>query len=399
MAGCLFLRRGHRQKQFCARLLGTYPSANSLARRGPSTRREALKVLRNRVLVCGPKLGLTGYCALPLPHDRIAAQILQHSENQSSGLGELRRSGSRKGGVRLPATVERPYDRWTPLLLGASTRERPTKRFARLVNAVLAERGQMKSPLENFCAGPAAAAPALMRVRSYGRSSRSRSQATQPGPSRRNRLIATTLVSLLALLGASSTAHAHLILDGGTWSFRYFSRSDDNPDYYCNAGTGLVDPIQLVNYQYGELNRMYDHIRAESDFGDPSGVWGSQYICATLSPPSYYVQAHYRDQTGHGGAATRGHMRMWFNTHGHDWVNEWSVMTPHHEDFTWGDGHVIDEDWENWELHVATEVEIYSGYCHNVYYHAYYRYPGGLHRGFYQNGYMTRIGGLHCGGY
>jgi hypothetical protein len=91
---------------------------------------------------------------------------------------------------------------------------------------------------------------------------------------------------------------------------------------------------------------------------------------------------------------------MW--QHAHDELNawdKWSVMTPHHENFSFGSGHEIDEDWENWELHLATEVETYSGYCHNVWYHEYYRYPGGLWRNFYQNGYMTRVGGLHCGGY
>jgi hypothetical protein len=202
-------------------------------------------------------------------------------------------------------------------------------------------------------------------------------------------LVLTALVSAPAL--------AHLKIDG-TWSYRYYSREPGSGALTrCQNNTGKVDPINLIFYQYGEYNRIDDHIRNETHLGNFSGH-SPQVLCQTDNGSTWGTHGEFNEQQGHGcltHCLERAHMRLWFAPHGHPSnVDKWTVAGVHHEEVQ-NFSHVIDEDWETWETHIASEMYDH----HNVYWYAYSRASAGFYRGWYDDGYVTRIGGLHDGGY
>lgn len=142
---------------------------------------------------------------------------------------------------------------------------------------------------------------------------------------------------------------------------------------------------------------MYGHLSNETHFG-PQWLGSAQDICANNNPESDAWHGHdmVDQQTGHGNYGTRAHFRMWYAVHSHSIVEDkWSVIEPHHEALVCCPDHQPDEDWELWEWHVENEI----GANHNHWPDYWYRWPAGNFRGFFQTGYVTRVGGLHNGNY
>jgi hypothetical protein len=214
---------------------------------------------------------------------------------------------------------------------------------------------------------------------------------------RRTLLIAT---SMLVGVGSAlpSSAWSHLMLGSGTWTYRYYTRSaGSSADSQCENNTGRLDPLNIITYQYGVAARMFDHINGETHWYNVS--YGSdQVICATTDGSSYRTQGDHDQAVGHGPNPFTGdqaHYRLFPAGHNHtENVNKFSVADFHHEDYG-GSFHAPDENWETWENHVASEMNAH----HNIYADYYYRVAAGDWRGFYDNGYVTRIGGLHDGEY
>ena len=221
------------------------------------------------------------------------------------------------------------------------------------------------------------------------------------------RLVILLLLSALTFSLFPQLVYAHLIRSGGVWSYRYLSR--EGGDAYaaavnCYYGTGSVDPLNIVFYQYGEGNRIYSHVRDETHLDNYSGVIprSNQWICgdADYAPGSYSnsVAQNWDDQDGHGTStgSVRAHARFWYATHSHSTATEnWSTIDAHHETMVCCPGHNIDEPWDTWEYHFAGEM----GVAHNVWYDNYVRVAGQSIQGFWDNGMITRVGGLHNGGY
>jgi hypothetical protein len=209
-------------------------------------------------------------------------------------------------------------------------------------------------------------------------------------------VVAAVVIAASAFAVTVPAASAHIFING-TWSYKYFTRSNnDQANANCNNNSnweaGAVDPVSVILYQYGEYQRIFSHLEAETDFG-PQRFGSDQVICATNDTTSYFTHAYWDDQTGHGNLGTRAHFRLWFAPHGHGAnVDKWSIITPHHESCC---SHNPDEDWEVWEDHVAGEM---AGH-HNIYWDHFYHRPSGSWRGFWQDGLVTRIGGLHDGAY
>jgi hypothetical protein len=205
------------------------------------------------------------------------------------------------------------------------------------------------------------------------------------------------LLTVLALMVASS-AWAHLQLGDGTWTWRYYTRSaGSGADANCENNTGKVDPLNIITYQYGEASRMFDHINGETDWYNVS--YGSdQVICASTDGSSWRTQGDHDQAVGHGPDPFTGdqaHYRLFPAGHVHDANSaKFSVADFHHEDYG-GSFHAPDESWEKWENHVANEISTH----HNVYADYYFRVNHTSWRGFADNGYTTRIGGLHDGNY
>jgi hypothetical protein len=138
---------------------------------------------------------------------------------------------------------------------------------------------------------------------------------------------------------------------------------------------------------------MFDHINKETDWFNVS--YGSdQVICATTDGSSYHTEGDYDQAIAHYDPPdAQAHYRLFRAGHLHaDIVDKISVADFHHED---GVPHEIDEDWEKWENHVAAEMSA----NHNIYSDYYFRVNHDYYRGFRDNGYVTRIGGLHNGDY
>src|SRR5204862_7239975 len=85
------------------------------------------------------------------------------------------------------------------------------------------------------------------------------------------------LAGLLGVLAMPSLAGAHILHNGGTWTYRYLTRKDIND---CSGGTGGSDPFNVLFYQYGEGNRINGHIENETHWGYyPGWVYrGYDYI-------------------------------------------------------------------------------------------------------------------------
>jgi hypothetical protein len=194
-------------------------------------------------------------------------------------------------------------------------------------------------------------------------------------------------------------ASAHLQLSSGTWTWRYYTRAQgSNQDAQCEANTGRLDPTNIIIYQYGEWSRINGHLNDEThwSYWNPTPAT-TQVICTTTDGSNFNQQVQKDDQKGHVQFDDQAHFRIFPAGHTHDALaSKWSVLDVHHEDFNLST-HVINEDWETWENHIVGIGEI--GGAHNIYADYYYRAPAGDWRGFYDNGLVTRVGGLHDGKY
>jgi hypothetical protein len=221
--------------------------------------------------------------------------------------------------------------------------------------------------------------------------------ATGAQPRRRTRALVFVLaaaVSATALLGTPAVASAHLTYTQSLWTYRYYTRGAGDPQ--CNVDShNLLDPLNIVTYQYGEAARMFDHIMNETDWYNVS--YGSDQVICWTTGSGYGTQGDYDQAVGHGPNPATGdqaHFRLFPAGHVHpNIVDKFSVADFHHEDYG-GSFHNPDEDWEVWEEHVAGEMD-----GHNIYHDYYYRVTHSYWRGWADNGYTTRIGGLHNGGY
>ena len=211
---------------------------------------------------------------------------------------------------------------------------------------------------------------------------------------------------VLLALAVAAVADAHIVRGDGSWTYRYLTRTDPSN---CAGGSGGSDPLNVLFWQYGEGGRMDSHAEADTHWGFYSGPRDSQWICgdSDSSPGDYTAneRQNFDDQEGHGGlycvCLVRAHFRIWYAPHGHgELVDKWSTIDVHHERLAWSSStlltHHIDEDWETWEQHIASEL---AGAGHN-YWHDYWARAGGQYRqGFYDDGFITRVGGLHNGSY
>jgi len=210
-------------------------------------------------------------------------------------------------------------------------------------------------------------------------------------------LVALALYVLTSLFDqgplSPTAARAHQVAPNGVWTYRYFTRAAEGTPYSdCNDNTGHVDPLNIINYYLGEAGRMYTHYASETHFGG-TGIGSHQVSCITTDGSNYTTNPQYDQQAGHG-TISRAHFRLFTAGHLHEdpWY-KWSVMDVHHEGCC---QHDPDEDWENWEGHIALEISWPAG--HNIYWDEYYRQGGMMWRGFWDNGSVTRIGGEHCCG-
>jgi hypothetical protein len=198
------------------------------------------------------------------------------------------------------------------------------------------------------------------------------------------------------------SADAHLKLSNGAWTYRYYTRTkNSNQDSQCENDTGRVDPLNVINYQYGEASRMFTHYKDETHWDTWSPVPASdQVICTTTNGTAYGQQGQIGHQNGHFGGFKgccipcpdcQSHFRMFPAGHLHDATSaKFSVMDVHREDFQ-NFQHAIMADWEDQENHIVGEMDD----LHNVYPDYYDRVGPGDFRGFFDNGDPTRVGGLH----
>ncbi len=215
------------------------------------------------------------------------------------------------------------------------------------------------------------------------------------------------LIGALVLVAAGavvSSTSAHLQLSSGVWSWRYYSHVHPATDCY-DGHIGRIDPTSIIFYQYGEYSRIDRyHVEPETDWGYfPDFEHDPQDICGTTDGSNYSPLIEFQEQQGHGcldHCLERAHIREWWAPHAHGaLVDKWSVATPHHERvvvcgylcYT----HEIDENWETWEYHFASQM----GSHHLIYIDYYYRTVSGYWRGWYDSGSITRVGGLHDGVY
>jgi hypothetical protein len=215
----------------------------------------------------------------------------------------------------------------------------------------------------------------------------------------RGTLVVSALVSALVV---PAVASGHIIHSNGTWTYRYLTRSNTTD---CGGGTGGGDPFNVLFWQYGEGNRMNSHAEADSDWGHYSGTVprSHDYICGDSDGcvGCYTVNDHldFDDQEGHGSwyTGTRSHFRLWYAPHGHDSiVDKWSTIDVHHEKIVFSTNvHQIDQDWETWEYHFSSEMASHHNWWYDYWARQGYQYL----KGFYDDGAITRVGGLHDGVY
>jgi hypothetical protein len=215
--------------------------------------------------------------------------------------------------------------------------------------------------------------------------------------------VASVTGSAAESLVAAPQAAGHLVHSNGVWTYRYLTRGTGNAGNDCYYGAGAVDPLNVIFYQYGEGTRMNSHVQDETHWHHYAG-WAPrshQVICGDMDccPGDYSLNIfqEFDDQEGHGSwdSETRAHLRLWYAPHGHsELANKWSTIDAHHERLVCCWGHDIDEPWDRWEYHVGNELV-----AHNHWYDYYYRVGGQPISGYWDNGYITRVGGLHWGSY
>jgi hypothetical protein len=208
-------------------------------------------------------------------------------------------------------------------------------------------------------------------------------------------LVAGLLISAVVAGGAQ----AHLKLSDGTWTWRYYTRAQgDQQDAECEGNTGKLDPTNIITINYGEWSLINGHYNDEThwSYWNPTPA-SAQVICSTMDGANWNQQVQKDDQKGHLQFDDQAHFRIFPAGHNHDDIAaKWSVLDVHHEDFNL-QTHVINEDWEKWENHIVGISEM--GEHHNIYADYYYRVAPGDWRGFFDNGLITRVGGLHDGNY
>lgn len=210
----------------------------------------------------------------------------------------------------------------------------------------------------------------------------------------RMRIILAICAAFIAALTAMSDARAHQTVNG-VWTYRYFTRNDDgaawancNNDWDPNV---WIDPLNIINYRWGEWSRMNLHYEWETDWGW-TDLGGPQVTCITTDGQNYSPNGQSDQQGGHG-TGSRAHFRLFAAGHVHPDVEfKWSVLDVHHEACC---AHDPDEDWETWESHIG--FEIWNN--HEVYWDEYFRRGAGPWRGLWDSGSVTRVGGLHNGAY
>jgi hypothetical protein len=220
------------------------------------------------------------------------------------------------------------------------------------------------------------------------------------------RRVAAAAAIAVCALAVPAFATAHILHSNGTWTYRYLTRSSAGD---CGSGSTGSDPLNVIFFQYGEGNRMNSHAEADTHWGFYSGPRIKDWICGDTdgSPGNYTLNdfQNFDDQEGHGGiwcvCAVRAHFRIWYAPHGHgDLVDKWSTIDAHHEHDAFSTDtvftHHIDEDWETWEYHIGSEL---GGSGHNFFYDYWARQGGQYLQGFYDDGFITRVGGLHNGTY
>ena len=203
--------------------------------------------------------------------------------------------------------------------------------------------------------------------------------------------------AVVAAAVLTPAASAHIRRSDGGWTYRYYTHSADNPR--CGEDVGRIDPLNIIYYQYGEAYRIDDHSKSETDWYEQANYY-DQVMCVNPSGTGWSAQGLVEEEQGHGclSCRNRAHLRIFPAGHLHsDIVDKWSTSDVHHEqvDYCCPPSHFIDEDWELWENHYAYEM---SG-AHNIYADVYDRVAAGYYRGYYDDGDVTRVGGLHNGGY
>jgi hypothetical protein len=220
------------------------------------------------------------------------------------------------------------------------------------------------------------------------------------------RYVCVFALAVIVSLAFGVAAQAHILHNDGSWTYRYLTRKSQS---YCGGSSGSSDPLNVLFWQYGEGGRMNSHAEADTHWGFYSGPRDSQWICgdSNANPGNYSVDdsTNFDDQEGHGGiwclCLVRAHFRIFRSPHSHENnVDKWSTIDVHHEHVTVSSStvftHYIDEDWEKWEQHIGSE---FGGAGHN-YWHDYWARQGGQYiQGFWDDGYITRVGGLHNGVY
>jgi hypothetical protein len=227
-------------------------------------------------------------------------------------------------------------------------------------------------------------------------------QATHSsGMRRHHRHLFVLLLQALAVLTALSIvgqAQAHQLAPNGAWTYRYYTRANDSSAYInCNSGSlpGAVDPLNIIGYRYGEGVRMHRHLTQDQDSNYGHTLVGSdQVTCVTTDGQGYGTNVMF-DQAANASVWNRGHFRSFTAGHWHDDIEfKWSVFDFHHEGACCV--HDPNDHWETWEEDIAWRM--YPE--HNIYWEEYARVGPGNWRGpYYDSGAVTRIGGLHGGGY
>jgi hypothetical protein len=225
---------------------------------------------------------------------------------------------------------------------------------------------------------------------------------------RSTRVVSAVVAALAIALAVTAVAEAHLTHTNGTWTIRYLTRTNLSD---CAGGSGGSDPLNIIFWQYGEGNRMNTHIDQDTHWGFYPGFVprANQWICgdsdAAVGDYTVNDQQSFDDQEGHGSydclCGVRAHLRIWYAPHSHSAnIDKWSAIDVHHEhiDTSWQTGltHHIDEDWETWEYHIGSE---FGQAGHNFYYDNWVRQSGQYLQGFYDDGIVSRVGGLHNGIY
>src|SRR5437660_8928092 len=105
--------------------------------------------------------------------------------------------------------------------------------------------------------------------------------------------VALILAMVLVALVVPSLAQAHILHSNGTWTYRYLTRGNVGD---CAGGTGGGDPFNVLFWQYGEGNRINNHIDQDTHWGFyPSWVpRHNDYICGDSdSAPGNYTVNDY----------------------------------------------------------------------------------------------------------